>query len=92
MKFKVPRNIPGVLGLALFAAAIVSFAFLLLVDIMQGHGTDPYAGLFAWVVLPMVGTAGLALLALGYWLRKRAQAAQAPQMELFDAPSREIAP
>ena len=75
MQFKVPRNIPGVLGLALFAAALVTFAFLLLVDIMQGHGGDPYTGLFAWVVLPALGTMGLALFALGHWLRNRARAA-----------------
>lgn len=81
MSFKVPRNIPGVLGLALFGASMVAFAFLFLVDLFQGRSTDPYAGLFAWVVLPAVGAIGLALFGLGHWLRSRARAAGRPAGE-----------
>ncbi len=73
VKFRAPANLAGVLGLALFGAAIVSFAFLLLVELAQGR-SDPYVGLVHYLVLPIVGTGGLALWVLGIWLERQALA------------------
>lgn len=69
----MPRNIAGVFGAALFVASVVSLAFLLLVEVMQGHA-DPYIGLFTYMVLPITAVIGVLLFAFGRWLRNRANA------------------
>jgi hypothetical protein len=42
---------------------------------MSGHSSDPYAGLINYVLLPAIGTIGLALFALGNMLSRRRRAA-----------------
>ena len=60
----------GISGAVLFATAFVSFSFLLLVELTGGE-TSPYVGFFHYLMLPAVGSVGLALLFAGWWLDHR---------------------
>ncbi len=82
---RVPRNIAGIVGAALFVASGVSLVFLVVVDIMQGHA-DPYVGLFTYMVLPVLAVIGAVLFGLGRLLRNRAMARgeEAASITFFD--------
>jgi len=82
---RVPRNVAGIVGAALFVASGVSLLFLILVEVMQGHA-DPYVGLFTYMVLPVLALMGAVLFGLGRWLRNRAMARgeEAANITFFD--------
>lgn len=82
---RVPRNLAGVLGVAVCVGSTISFAFLVVVELSLGPA-NPYVGLFTYLVVPLLGVLGLALWMFGRWCRNRAVACglAAPSYTLLD--------
>jgi hypothetical protein len=70
LHFRLLRNWYGLVGIALFSASIVSFLFLLFVELFRGH-PSPYLGLIHYMVIPGTGTLGLVLMGVGWWVNRR---------------------
>jgi nitrate/TMAO reductase-like tetraheme cytochrome c subunit len=60
----------SLLGVAFVATALMSWLFVLPQQI-RGHVDNPYVGIVVFLVLPAVFFAGLALVPIGVYLRKR---------------------
>jgi len=60
----------SLIGLALVLTALCTWIFLLPLQ-MRGDTNNPYLGIFAFVLVPMVLFAGLALVPIGAWLARR---------------------
>ena len=75
------------LGAALATTAICSWLFALPVQ-LRGHTSNPYIGILAFIIIPVVLVAGLILIAAGIFLgRKRLERMQ---RELIALPDRRI--
>lgn len=57
-------------GAVLFVTAFIVFLFFFAIEMIAGE-VHPYLGLFHLLVLPPLGTGGLVLLAIGYWMERR---------------------
>src|SRR4051812_3323895 len=57
-------------GLALVATAITSWLFVLPLHI-RGHAENPYVGIIAFLVIPLLFFCGLALIPIGIFLGRR---------------------
>src|SRR5215467_1673257 len=68
--FLLTQHWLSLLGTALVATAVISWLFVLPLQI-RGHASNPYAGIIVFLVLPIVFFAGLALVPVGVYLSKR---------------------
>ena len=68
--FVLTQHWLSLLGTALVATAVISWLFVLPLQI-RGHASNPYAGIIIFLVLPVVFFAGLALVPIGVYLSKR---------------------
>jgi hypothetical protein len=57
-------------GIALLATALVSWLFVLPLQI-RGHVDNPYIGILAFLIIPLIFFSGLALVPIGVYLGKR---------------------
>jgi hypothetical protein len=64
------RNLLSSIGLVIAIIALVNIVFLVFADVGSTH-SNPYVGIFAYVVLPAILCAGLALFVLGVLLERR---------------------
>ena len=60
----------SLLGTALITTAIISWLFVLPIHV-RGHVDNPYIGIVAFLIIPVVFFAGLALVPLGIFLARR---------------------
>jgi len=60
----------SLLGTALVTTAIISWLFVLPIH-LRGHADNPYIGIVAFLIIPVVFFAGLALVPLGVFLARR---------------------
>jgi nitrate/TMAO reductase-like tetraheme cytochrome c subunit len=60
----------GLLGTALVTTAGISWLFVLPLQI-RGHASNPYIGIVAFLILPAIFFAGLAMIPVGVYLGKR---------------------
>ncbi len=60
----------SLIGSGLVTTAAISWLFVLPLSV-RGHVSNPYIGIIAFVALPVVFFAGLALIPVGVWLSKR---------------------
>jgi nitrate/TMAO reductase-like tetraheme cytochrome c subunit len=91
------RNFLSSIGLVIAAIAAVNIAFLMFADAGTDH-SNPYVGIFAYVVLPGVLIFGLVLFVLGMLLERRRRHTHAPDelppyplLDLNDPRTRRIA-
>jgi hypothetical protein len=68
--FLLTRHWVSLLGIALLATAIISWLFVLPLQI-RGHVDNPYVGIVVFLILPLVFFAGLVLVPTGLFLGKR---------------------
>ncbi len=68
--FVLTRHWLGLVGVGLITTAVVSWLFVLPLQI-RGHVDNPYVGVVIFLVLPAVFFLGLALIPLGVYLGKR---------------------
>jgi hypothetical protein len=68
--YLLSRHWLSLLGVALIAIAASSLFFIGPHEI-RGHGANPYVGIFAFLILPIVFLTGLALIPIGIYLSKR---------------------
>ena len=68
--FVLTRHWLGLVGAALITSAVISWLFVLPLQI-RGHVDNPYVGVVVFLVLPAVFFLGLALIPLGVYLGKR---------------------
>src|SRR5947199_10171969 len=68
--FILTRHWLSVAGLALALTAGISSLFVLPNEV-RGHASNPYIGILLFLILPVMFFAGLALIPLGMYLRKR---------------------
>ncbi len=66
----VTRNPISLLGVAVSAVALANILFLFLIDVISDK-SSPYVGILGYMIMPGFLIAGLALVALGYWLERR---------------------
>ncbi|MCZ6833263.1 MAG: NapC/NirT family cytochrome c [Acidobacteria bacterium] len=66
------RNPISLLGVALTTASAVLFLFLLGLELISGHGGNPYLGILSYVLLPGIFFVSLILIPMGIaWERRR---------------------
>jgi len=68
--FLLTQHWLSLLGTALAATAIISWLFVLPLQI-RGNASNPYVGIIVFLILPVVFFAGLALVPVGVYLSKR---------------------
>src|ERR1700758_3965833 len=68
--FLLTRHWLSLLGFALLATAIISWLFVLPLQV-RGHVDNPYVGIVVFLILPLVFFAGLVLIPIGIFLSKR---------------------
>lgn len=68
--FLLTRHWVSLLGLALLATAVISYFFVLPLQI-RGHADNPYVGIIVFLILPIIFFAGLALIPIGIYLGKK---------------------
>lgn len=68
--FVLTRHWLSLLGGVLLATALISWLFVLPLHI-RGHADNPYVGIVAFLVLPIIFFTGLALIPIGIYLGKR---------------------
>ena len=68
--YLLTRHWVSLAGLALLATAVISWLFVLPLQI-RGHVDNPYVGIVVFLILPVVFFAGLALIPIGIYLSKR---------------------
>ena len=68
--FLLTRHWVSLAGLALLATAVISWLFVLPLQI-RGHVDNPYVGIVVFLILPGIFFAGLALIPIGIYLSKR---------------------
>jgi nitrate/TMAO reductase-like tetraheme cytochrome c subunit len=80
-RMKVPslaRNLLSSIGLVIALIALVNIAFLVFVDVGAEH-SNPYVGIFAYVVMPGILCGGLALFFGGMLLERRRRRRRSPE-------------
>ena len=78
---KVPslrRNMISSIGVVVALIALVNIAFLVFVDVGAEH-SNPYVGIFAYIVMPGVLCGGIALFILGMLLERRRRRLHKPE-------------
>ena len=90
-KIKIPRlayNWISALGMALALISALTLVLLLAASLFIETGSNPYFGIFLYMVLPGIMIAGLLLVPLGMWrtarLWKREGAPQATRFPILD--------
>lgn len=68
--FLLTQHWLSLLGTALLATALISWLFVLPVQI-RGHASNPYVGIIVFLILPVIFFSGLVLIPIGIYLRKR---------------------
>jgi NapC/NirT cytochrome c family, N-terminal region len=68
--FVVTRHWLSLFGLALLITAVISWLFVLPLQI-RGHADNPYVGIIAFLIIPMLFFMGLVLTPIGVYLGKR---------------------
>jgi len=68
--FLLTRHWVSLVGIALLATAIISWLFVLPLQI-RGHVDNPYVGIVVFLILPLIFFAGLVLIPVGIFLSKR---------------------
>lgn len=68
--FVLTRHWLSLVGVALVTTAGISWLFVLPLQV-RGHADNPYVGIIAFLILPIVFFAGLALIPIGVYLSKR---------------------
>jgi nitrate/TMAO reductase-like tetraheme cytochrome c subunit len=68
--FVLTQHWLSLVGLALLVTALISWLFVLPLQI-RGHVDNPYIGILAFLILPFIFFAGLALVPVGVFLSKR---------------------
>lgn len=68
--FLVTRHWVSLLGLALLATAVISYFFVLPLEV-RGHADNPYVGIVVFLILPIIFFTGLALVPIGVYLGKK---------------------
>jgi nitrate/TMAO reductase-like tetraheme cytochrome c subunit len=68
--FLLTRHWVSLLGLALLATAVISYFFVLPLQV-RGHVDNPYVGIVVFLILPIIFFAGLALVPVGIYLGKK---------------------
>jgi nitrate/TMAO reductase-like tetraheme cytochrome c subunit len=68
--FVLTRHWLSLFGAALVATAVISWLFVLPLQI-RGHVDNPYVGIVIFLVLPIIFFAGLALIPIGFYLGRR---------------------
>src|SRR5947209_9277968 len=68
--FVLTQHWLSLVGLALFASALISWLFVLPLQI-RGHVDNPYIGILVFLILPLLFFSGLALVPIGVFLSKR---------------------
>jgi nitrate/TMAO reductase-like tetraheme cytochrome c subunit len=68
--FLLTRHWLSLLGAALLATALISWLFVLPLQI-RGHVDNPYVGIVVFLILPIIFFTGLALIPIGVYLSKR---------------------
>src|SRR4029077_878019 len=68
--FLLSRHWLSLVGLGLLATAIISWLFVLPLQI-RGHAENPYVGIIVFLILPVIFFAGLILVPIGVYLSKR---------------------
>ena len=69
----VYRNWITLAGFVLAISAAFAFLFLFAIDLIA-HGGNPYMGILAYLVAPGFFFFGLGLIAMGWWVDRRARA------------------
>lgn len=72
------RNLISSIGLMIAALALINIAFLVFIDVGAKH-SNPYVGIFAYLLLPGVLVFGLGLWILGMLLERRRRALHKPE-------------
>lgn len=72
------RNLLSSIGLVVAIIALVNIGFLVVIDIGEEHA-NPYVGIFAYMLLPGVLIAGIALFVLGMILERRRRRKTSPE-------------
>ena len=68
--FLLTRHWLSLLGVALLATALISWLFVLPLQV-RGHVDNPYVGIIVFLVLPAIFFTGLLLIPIGVYLSKR---------------------
>lgn len=72
------RNLISSIGLMIAILALVNIAFLVFMDVGAKH-SNPYVGIFAYIVIPGVMCGGLALFFLGMLVERRRRRLHKPE-------------
>ena len=67
--FLLTQHWLSLLGLGLLATALISWLFVLPLQI-RGHASNPYIGIVAFLILPLIFFAGLILVPIGIYISK----------------------
>src|SRR3954471_14626503 len=73
------KNMISLAGIAIALVAAANIAFLVFIDFMSAH-PSPYIGILAYMLMPGVMVAGLALIPLGMLLERRRRRREAPSV------------
>src|SRR4051795_13632716 len=73
------KNLISLAGIAIALVAAANIAFLVFIDFMSAH-PSPYIGILAYMLMPGVMVAGLALIPLGMLLERRRRRREAPSV------------
>lgn len=68
--FLLAQHWLSLLGCALLATAMISWLFVLPIQI-RGHVSNPYIGIIVFLVLPLIFFSGLVLIPIGVYISKR---------------------
>ncbi|MFZ2492222.1 MAG: NapC/NirT family cytochrome c [Thermoanaerobaculia bacterium] len=96
-KPSLARNLISSIGLLIAVLALINIAFLVFMDIGADH-SNPYLGIFAYIVFPGVLCGGLALFVLGMLIERNRRRKHKPEeipayprIDLNDGRTRKIA-
>lgn len=67
--FLLTQHWLSLLGCALLATALISWLFVLPLQ-LRGHASNPYVGIIAFLILPLIFFAGLILVPIGVYISK----------------------
>ena len=91
------RNFASSIGLVIAIIALVNIGFLVVADVGAEH-SNPYVGIFAYMILPAILCGGLALFLVGMLIERRRRRRSAPgevpaypRIDLNDPRTRRIA-
>src|SRR5689334_16388105 len=71
-RLRLLRNLISLIGVVLVTTSALLFLIVFLADLFGLH-TNPYIGLFFFLVVPGIFLFGLAMIPLGAWIARRRQ-------------------